>query len=68
MRQHAPARHSPYLQALVGVGVLLLALGLALGAWFIPSDTGITGGGRNEPRAKRQPKRQQQHPDTHQGL
>ena len=47
MRQHAPAQHSPYLQALVGVGVLLLALGLALGAWFIPSAAGYAGVGPN---------------------
>ena len=34
MRKRALANHSPFLQALVGVGVLLLALGLALGALF----------------------------------
>jgi len=47
MRQHAPANHSPYLQALVGVGVLLLALGLALGALFIPANAGYAGVGPN---------------------
>ncbi len=47
MRQHVPAQHSPYLQALVGVGVLLLALGLALGAWFIPAAAGYAGVGPN---------------------
>ena len=45
MRQRGIAQHSPYLQALVGVGVLLLALGLALGAWFIPSNAGYAGVG-----------------------
>lgn len=47
MRQHAPATHSPFLQALVGVGVLLLALGLGLGALFIPSNAGYAGVGPN---------------------
>jgi len=47
MRPHAPAQHSPYLQALVGVGVLLLALGLGFGAWFIPSNAGYAGVGPN---------------------
>ena len=47
MRQHAPAQHSPYLQALVGVGVLLLALGLAVGALLIPSAAGYAGVGPN---------------------
>lgn len=47
MRPRAPAQHSPYLQALVGVGVLLLALALALGAWFIPSEAGYGGVGPN---------------------
>lgn len=47
MRQHAPAQHSPYLQALVGGGVLLLALGLAVGAWFIPANAGYAGVGPN---------------------
>ena len=30
-------------QLLVGAGVLLLAVGLAIGAWFIPSDAGYAG-------------------------
>ena len=47
MRQHAPATHSPRLQALVGVGVLLLALGMAVGATFIPSTAGYAGVGPN---------------------
>lgn len=47
MRQHGPANHSPYLQALVGVGVLLLALGLGIGALFIPSNAGYAGVGPN---------------------
>jgi len=47
MRQHAPAQHSPFLQALVGIGVLLLALALALGALFIPSNAGYAGVGPN---------------------
>ncbi len=47
MRQHSPAQHSPYLQALVGVGVLLLALALGVGATFIPSDAGYAGVGPN---------------------
>ena len=47
MRQHAPATHSPRLQALVGVGVLLLALGMAVGATFIPSNAGYAGVGPN---------------------
>ena len=47
MRQHGPAQHSPYLQALVGLGVLLLALALALGALFIPSNAGYAGVGPN---------------------
>jgi putative tricarboxylic transport membrane protein len=47
MRQRGPAQHSPYLQALVGLGVLLLALALALGALFIPSNAGYAGVGPN---------------------
>ncbi|MDD2919913.1 tripartite tricarboxylate transporter TctB family protein [Rhodoferax sp.] len=47
MRQHAPATHSPFLQALVGIGVLLLALGLGVGALFIPSNAGYAGVGPN---------------------
>jgi putative tricarboxylic transport membrane protein len=34
-------------QTLVGVGVLLLAVGLAIGAWSIPSDAGYAGVGPN---------------------
>ena len=34
-------------QTLVGGGVLLVALGLAAGAWTIPSDAGYTGVGPN---------------------
>ncbi len=47
MRKRDLASHSPYLQALVGVGVLILALGLALGAAFIPSNAGYAGVGPN---------------------
>jgi putative tricarboxylic transport membrane protein len=47
MRQRGLAKHSPYLQALVGVGVLLLALGLAVGALFIPANAGYAGVGPN---------------------
>lgn len=47
MRKRALANHSPLLQALVGVGVLLLALGLAVGALFIPSNAGYAGVGPN---------------------
>jgi len=47
MRKRVLAQHSPFLQALVGVGVLLLALGLALGAAFIPSNAGYAGVGPN---------------------
>lgn len=47
MRKRGLANHSPYLQALVGVGVLLLALGLALGALFIPANAGYAGVGPN---------------------
>lgn len=47
MRQHGLAQHSPYLQALVGLGVLVLALALALGALFIPSNAGYAGVGPN---------------------
>ena len=47
MRKRGLANHSPFLQALVGVGVLLLALGLALGALFIPANAGYAGVGPN---------------------
>ncbi|MDD2923857.1 tripartite tricarboxylate transporter TctB family protein [Rhodoferax sp.] len=47
MRQHGPASHSPFLQSLVGVGVVLLALGLGVGAYLIPSNAGYAGVGPN---------------------
>lgn len=47
MRKHAPARHSQVLQALVGAGVLLLAVALAVGALFIPANAGYAGVGPN---------------------
>ena len=47
MRKHGLANHSPFLQALVGLGVLLLALGLAVGALFIPANAGYAGVGPN---------------------
>lgn len=47
MRQHAPAKHSPRLQLLVGLGVLLLALALGLGAYGIPAQAGYAGVGPN---------------------
>lgn len=47
MRKRGLANHSPYLQALVGLGVLLLALGLAVGALFIPANAGYAGVGPN---------------------
>jgi putative tricarboxylic transport membrane protein len=47
MRQHGIASHSPFLQSLVGIGVVLLALGLGVGAYGIPSDAGYAGVGPN---------------------
>ncbi len=47
MPQRAPATHSQNLQALVGVGVLLLAIGMAIGAMFIPANAGYAGVGPN---------------------
>ncbi len=47
MRQHGPASHSPFLQSLVGLGVVLLALCLAVGAYLMPSNAGYAGVGPN---------------------
>lgn len=47
MKQHAPAAPSAALQTVVGVGVVLLALGLAAGAISIPADAGYAGVGPN---------------------
>lgn len=47
MRQHGPASHSPFLQLLMGIGVVLLALGLAVGAFTIPANAGYAGVGPN---------------------
>lgn len=47
MKQHAPATPSILLQTLVGIGVIVLALGLALGALDIPSAAGYAGVGPN---------------------
>jgi putative tricarboxylic transport membrane protein len=47
MKQHPPAPYSSALQTLVGIGVILLALGLAAGALTIPSDAGYAGVGPN---------------------
>lgn len=47
MKQHSPSPTSPFLQTLVGVGVIVLALGLAAGAVSIPSDSGYAGVGPN---------------------
>ena len=47
MRPHPPPSSSLHLQTAVGLGVLLLALGLALGALTIPSDAGYAGVGPN---------------------
>ena len=47
MRQHAPFTPSTFLQTLVGLGVVLLALGLAAGAISIPSSAGYAGIGPN---------------------
>lgn len=47
MRQHPPPKPSSSLQMLVGIGVVMLALGLAAGAISIPSDAGYAGVGPN---------------------
>lgn len=47
MRPHGPATHSPFLQLLVGVGVVLIALGMGAGALTIPSDAGYASVGPN---------------------
>jgi putative tricarboxylic transport membrane protein len=47
MKQHAPAPYSASLQTLVGLGVILLALGLAVGALDIPANAGYAGVGPN---------------------
>jgi len=47
MRPHGRASHSPTLQLLVGLGVVLMALGLAVGAYSIPSNAGYAGVGPN---------------------
>jgi putative tricarboxylic transport membrane protein len=47
MKQHAPSSPSHFLQTLVGLGVILLALGLAGGAISIPSNAGYAGVGPN---------------------
>ena len=47
MRTRTTVSHSHFLQSLVGVGVLVLALLLALGAWGIPSQAGYAGIGPN---------------------
>lgn len=47
MKQPAPAAPSIFLQTLVGIGVVMLALGLAAGAISIPSNAGYAGVGPN---------------------
>lgn len=47
MKQHAPVEHSTFLQTLVGIGVILMALGLAVGALGIPANAGYAGVGPN---------------------
>lgn len=47
MRQHAPPSTSSFLQTLVSLGVILVALGLAWGALSIPADSGYAGVGPN---------------------
>lgn len=47
MRARTTVSHSHFLQALLGVGVLVLALLLAVGAWGIPSQAGYAGIGPN---------------------
>jgi putative tricarboxylic transport membrane protein len=47
MRPHGPASHSPFLQLLVGIGVVAIGLALAAGAIGIPSNSGYSGVGPN---------------------
>ena len=47
MKQHDHSAPSALLQTLVGAGVILLALGLAVGAVSIPSNAGYAGVGPN---------------------
>ena len=47
MNQHTPVAPSTRLQTLVGGGVIVLALGLALGALTSPSNAGYAGVGPN---------------------
>ncbi|MDD5029009.1 MAG: tripartite tricarboxylate transporter TctB family protein [Rhodoferax sp.] len=47
MRPRGHASHSPQLQSLVGAGVALLGLALAIGAFTIPSNAGYAGVGPN---------------------
>jgi putative tricarboxylic transport membrane protein len=47
MTQHDPSAPSTLLQTLVGSGVIVLALGLAVGAVSIPSNAGYAGVGPN---------------------
>jgi putative tricarboxylic transport membrane protein len=47
MKQHAPAQHSKSLQTTVSIGVIGLALGMAVGALTIPSNAGYAGVGPN---------------------
>ena len=44
---HEPSRSSVFLQTLVGCGVVLLALGMGVGALSIPSNAGYAGVGPN---------------------
>jgi putative tricarboxylic transport membrane protein len=47
MRPRGPASHSPFLQLLVGIGVVALGLALAIGAFGIPANAGYAGVGPN---------------------
>ena len=47
MKPHTPATPSKYLQVLVSLGVILLALGLGVGALSIPAASGYAGVGPN---------------------
>ncbi len=47
MKPHTPATPAKYLQVLVSLGVILLALGLGVGALDIPSASGYAGVGPN---------------------